>query len=489
MRKLFGLLIALCFVVSCHGSALAPADSFGTSIVLQSRDLSLVAGDSTTLGVTLLNGIEVLQRTAATGSGPEWSSSPPTVWKSNDLGIASVTSNGVVTAQSAGAVWLFVQRGTLRDSTLLRVSAARSSLVGARAIAIGGNHTCILDSEAAAWCWGSLWNGATGSGVRLRYSSSVSPSRVRTASRYMNISAGTEHTCAVTLARNVECWGDNRFGQIGSAQLVEATPVPVPLPTLVRRVAVGGDAACALLDDGSVRCWGVGFDRMLSFGPSLFGEVSQLVVGGKHACVVASGVIWCWGDNQSGQLGIGSRTSQPQPVRVSGSIRATAISAGAEHTCMIDETQRALCWGTGFSGQLGLGPAVVSLTPSQVLTTVQFTAISAAGGHTCALTVNGTLYCWGGNLDGALGIRVPSNLNGQAADFVVNQPTKAAPSLAFSMLQTGGGVSCGIAQPGSSLMCWGGNRIGQLGLGEISWQYHRRYSLRFEPAPVVALMP
>ncbi len=471
-------------------SSTEPNKIVGTSLVMLARQLTLNTGDTASIGLTLLRSGEVFERTAPTGTGPAWSQDPPTVWWSSDSSTATVSVSGLVSARLPGSAWLFVRRGDVHDSTAVTVTARMFAAENVTDVTPGGAHTCALVDDGVAWCWGSMWNAATGTGVRLRHGLLVLPTPVATSQRFTNISAGTDHTCALTPSGNVFCWGDNRFGQIGTAALFEATPTQISFALTVVAISAGGDATCALLQDSTARCWGVGFDKSLVYSTSTTDRFAAISVGARHACGRStSGSIWCWGNNTYGQLGTGDRRPTTQPALITGTLRARQLSVGGDYSCIVDDQALAWCWGSGFSGQLGQADVTVSLIPNRVITSILFAQISAGGGHTCALTALGIVYCWGGNVYGALGTGPSAKADPQYSDLVFTTPTRVLTDVRHRLIDAGGGVTCAIADATRRLDCWGSNTNGQLGIGQISWFGTLRYSVRDVPTSVVRFHP
>jgi len=195
--------------------------------------------------------------------------------------------------------------------------------------------------------------------------------------------------------------------------------------TGVRAVAAGTWHTCALLLDGTVRCWGGNSQGALGHGtercpyravPVLgLAGATAIAAGDGYSCaLLIDGTVTCWGRNDWGQLGDGSptavrsdanRSSSARTIQVRDASRVTAIAAGDEHACALLSSGRVKCWGANNSGQLGhggpdgaafCGRMPCSSTPLEVEGLVSAVAIAAAGAHSCALEKDGSVKCWGG---------------------------------------------------------------------------------------------
>jgi alpha-tubulin suppressor-like RCC1 family protein len=234
------------------------------------------------------------------------------------------------------------------------------------------------------------------------------------------IAAGFSHTCALTMAGAVECWGSNGLGQLGSKTAGWGRPIPVGVTGLssgVAAIAAGGRHTCALTTAGGVKCWGHSYWGQLGDGKEgvrsratpvgvlgLSSGVTAIAAGFRHTCALTTaGGIKCWGEGWGGQLGEGHDWgTRYTPVGVVGlSSGVKAITAGKRHTCALTNAGAVKCWGRTLGG--GLRPPE-TLRPTGVPGLSRgVRAVAAGDGHTCALTTNGAVKCWGLNTAGQLG--------------------------------------------------------------------------------------
>jgi hypothetical protein len=219
---------------------------------------------------------------------------------------------------------------------------------------------------------------------------------------------GPFHTCAVTDTGAVRCWGRNGAGQLGDGTTRQReTPADVAgLAGPVRSIAAGINHTCALTEAGGVWCWGRNSSGQLGDGTRRERLVPTAVTGLADG-VVAIGAGWnssyaltddgavlSWGANDYGQLGDGTRTGRIVPVPVAGLPPATALAAGWEHACALTDGS-VWCWGFNSSWALGDGTDEDRWTPVPTLGLSEGVTAIAAGTRTCAITRTGALRCWG----------------------------------------------------------------------------------------------
>ncbi|HVS14811.1 MAG TPA: GH25 family lysozyme [Thermoanaerobaculia bacterium] len=338
---------------------------------------------------------------------------------------------------------------------VFQVPADPAVLAGARALAFGLRHGCLLDERDAALCWGDALDGqlgvdpATLAERHLGRPTRAAAGPVPGAPALASLTAGWVHTCGLTHEGGVACWGDNALGQLGreGTAAVDAAPV----------------AGLA--------------------------DVSALSAGGLHTCAVdGAGAIACWGDGTSGQLGAGSTDDAFAPVAVQGlGAAATAVAAGAYHTCALLADGSVSCWGDNRFGQVGDGTRERRMvaTPVSGLAGPART-VAAGSSFSCALLEDGTVQCWGSDELGELGSGRPSAPAGeQNASPAAGSAVAGLPGPAV-LLAAAGTHACARLQDGGT-SCWGGNDSGQLGDGTrqlrrsaVAWRGAR------PPAPAAA---
>ncbi len=180
------------------------------------------------------------------------------------------------------------------------------------------------------------------------------------------------HSCALLADGTASCWGANNKGQLGNGTTTNSsTPVAVSTLTTATSITTSSERSCALLGNGTATCWGQQYGSAPTSTPlAVFGLSSAVVLAGgyRHDCaVLADGTGRCWRENQSGQLGNGTRTNSGPPVVVSGLTNAVAITGDGtpqgSHSCAVLVNGTARCWGYNGFGQLGNGTTSDALTP------------------------------------------------------------------------------------------------------------------------------
>jgi alpha-tubulin suppressor-like RCC1 family protein len=283
-------------------------------------------------------------------------------------------------------------------------------------------------------------------------------------------SSGAGQACALLQTGTVECWGYNGFGQLGNGTTTSsATPVPVTGLTGIGQIVAGGQHMCAIALNGALSCWGQNTSGQLGNGTTTNSSVpvpgpregaatfNTVALGGAHTCGFIGSVIYCWGNNAYGQLGDNTTTNETGPQQNPVFFGATQVALGNAHTCAVRGDGSVYCWGYNGYGQLGTGNTTNSLTPVKV--PISGVAQIAAGFYgNCARKGDGTVWCWGGDGNGQVGDGTQST--------VILSPTQV-PGLPPSAAIFGGAYDFCSLGTDSSLWCWGDNGAGQLGNGRI----------------------
>ena len=243
------------------------------------------------------------------------------------------------------------------------------------------------------------------------------------------MTSGNLFSCAILNDGTIYCWGKNNLGQLGDGTNTDrSTPVEVTMPAGKSAVQIDAlqSSVCAVMDDNSV---------------------------------------YCWGYNGNGQLGTGNYNNQNTPTELSG-LSASSVQVGYDHACAIitnptsyDANVR--CWGLNTDGQLGDGTTTNSNSPITTTSTGGYAAESLDLGalHSCAVNTNDAVYCWGDGSEHQLGDG-STNDNTQP----VSVDMSSIPTLSISSISLGWYFSCAIMSDDSTY-CWGKNNFGQLGDG------------------------
>jgi alpha-tubulin suppressor-like RCC1 family protein len=412
---------------------------------------------------------------------------------------------------------ILIVLGILALLALVMVTPFRSgprpaAASGVAAVAAGPQAflTCAVTTAGGLKCWGHNGDGQLGDGQVCGsgpWGCTTPVDVVGLATGVASVAAGTSHTCALTTAGGVKCWGLNAFGLLGDGTATDrttpvdvcatgATPPCTPangnVLTGVAALAAGGFHTCAVTTTGAVKCWGTNGGGLLGDGTAITpttpvdvcatgatppctpgnGNVLTGVVavaaGGDHTCVLTTaGGAQCWGDNSSGQLGDGTTTQRCGiftcnnfPMDVVGlTSGVAAVAAGRYHTCALTTAGGVQCWGENVYGQLGDGHdcGSVCTTPVDVVGLGSDVAAVAAGGnHTCALTTAGRVKCWGRNNRGQLG-------DGTTTDRTTQLDVSGLEG-DVAAVAAGGNHTCALTTAGG-IQCWGWNNRGQLGDG------------------------
>jgi alpha-tubulin suppressor-like RCC1 family protein len=321
----------------------------------------------------------------------------------------------------------------------------------------------------------------------------------------VQVATGIAFSCAVKTDGSVWCWGANDHGQLGDGGLIgepHDVPVKVALPEgiQVTSVGCGEEHACALSVDGRVFCWGGGDSLQLGLGsadptdhdapvevvfPGRTSSITYLSVGAAHNCAVEDRrLVWCWGENQHEECGqrldmpcpgmaeaSGNCENVPVPTPISRlEFAATHLISGDEFTCAVDDLNELWCWGDNSLAELGQAVDVAGGASPQQTPVPQRTGkgsfltidtsdgvpfVAAGDEHACVIA-GGSVLCWGSNGSGQLG--VGSKSASQSAPQVVGSAREVAIGCMAKH-------TCAIEGAVGGLSCWGNDSDGQIGVG------------------------
>ena len=243
-----------------------------------------------------------------------------------------------------------------------------------RAIVLGSFHSCALTTTGGVNCWG--WNSFQPS----MNDTTVHPVAISNLSGVRALGVGNSYSCALTMTGDVKCLGSNSSGQLGDGTNKTRNKASKKVSDLsgVRAVALGSSHSCALTTTGDVECWGANKYGQLGDGTTTakgkykpvkvdLSGVRAIAVGLHHSCALTTtGGVMCWGENDVGQLGDSTSKQQNKPVKEVFGSGVSAIAVGAYHSCALMTTGGVKCWGYNKYGQLGNGHNKSSHIPVDV---------------------------------------------------------------------------------------------------------------------------
>ncbi len=335
----------------------------------------------------------------------------------------------------------------------------------------------------------------------------------------IQLAAGENFTCALLNDGTVKCWGDNANGELGrdsttdvgrvAGDMAALTAITLGAGRSATAITAGTQHACALLDNGTVKCWGNnasgalgqgnttdvgdGVGTLMSALPTIdlgTGVIVRVIgAGNQFTCALLSdGKVKCWGENQYGQLGLGDTNDRGDGAGEMGTNlsaidfgtnkTATAIAVGAESACAILNLGEVKCWGRNNDGELGQGnttdlgdggtPSIAAAPAVNLGTGKTAKSIAAGDEYFCAVLNDNTLKCWGNNSNGQLGLGDTNDRGdgaGEMGDALLS--VNLGTGLTATSVATGKSTTCAVLSD-NTLKCWGSNVQGQVGQGDTT---------------------
>ncbi|MEC9443277.1 MAG: hypothetical protein VYE40_19460 [Myxococcota bacterium] len=340
----------------------------------------------------------------------------------------------------------------------------------------------------------------------------------------IQIGAGSGHNCVLYNSGAVKCWGNNAAGPLGYGDTKtrgiapgDMPPPDVNLGGKAKELRVGGSYNCVIMEDDTLKCWGVlgttgetseaiG-DEPGEMPPPVIpinGKIKKLPISGAtHQCVLLEDGVYCWGTNNSGELGQGDTTWRwtngetnfpTQPVNLGGEV--VDIESGLGYSCATLTTGELKCWGNLFGAGVPYGEATIGDEPSEIPPPVlpavpeTYDAVTLSEGfggpHRCVIanyipSSGSAIFCWGSNSNGQLGIGNNASLGSSPGDLP--GPRITYDSTAKKIVT--GLISTCLLKENNRLFCWGGGLLGNYFLGPDFEQNHGDDMSELRPKEVV----
>jgi alpha-tubulin suppressor-like RCC1 family protein len=448
-----GLMLIMLVSASCSESPVSNQADGGSDILRIEGlpdSLALSVGES-----------HLFKPTLASSSGATVSASDIRVAVS-DSSVLRVGPTFIATGLSPGTVSVVISHGSVSRSVSVRVEHVRWRAISGsvdsscgvsdygKVFCWGGARADLLSLEQADQICRPMYSSA--------YTRACTPRPVENVKARgliaKDILVGVNHTCVLDMEGRAHCWGRNQYGQLGNGSFggESGTPGLVQGGHVFSSFVQFGYAnfTCAMKVDGQVWCWGrQALSDAVALPHSVLGgrPLRSFSTNGETYCAVtAEREALCWGRNDRGQAGDGGREWRIEPVILS---RAAIDVRSGSPGCLLEADHTLSCWGPQ-------GMSTYAEKPEVVNTEVAFEALVGGWGSLCALTADGQAYCFGDNSLGQVG-------DGTTSSAWVPRPVSG--NRRFSRVTAGWGQICGIETDSGHGYCWGANTTGQAGSG------------------------
>jgi alpha-tubulin suppressor-like RCC1 family protein len=313
----------------------------------------------------------------------------------------------------------------------------------------GDGHACST-RYGALYCWGRGADGRLGLGDT---EDRDSPTRVGVESDWLSVATGVAHTCGLKTEGNTD--SSNR-------------PLRVPLSGKVAQLSSEANTACAVFESGVLYCWGrnwegniglndthPGVDQLSPVRSGSFDDWQVTGTGDGHTCGVrAGGLLYGWGRNTAANLGLGQIDDQQRrsATRIGDDDDWLSVVSGQDSSCGLRAGGNLYCWGGNSFGNLGLGDRDQRLVPTQVVAGRVWIQVAIDTFHGCGIDADDQLFCWGRGIEGQLG-------TADNQERLDPEPIGTG----YAKVAVGRMFTCAVTLQ-DDVACTGENAAGQLGL-------------------------